>query len=289
MLTKLSNIRQIVLESGIKQISNMLNKNIYYLWHARCLVNGSQQLNNLFERKTVMKRQQSGFTLVEIAIVLVIIGLLLGGVLKGQELINSAKVKNMINDFRTVSSLVYSYQDRFKAFPGDQSLAQLNSAFGTDALIKDCTTTAGTCAKGNARLDGDWNSTAITTVATALQHETYVFWQHVRLANLATGATATDDPNFAPKNADGGPLGVESGLDSTGAAAPFIAGMRGSFYVCSGGILGRYVRQIDTTMDDGNTAGGNVRAVANNAARNATAIDTSAINEGQQYIVCAAF
>ena len=37
-----------------------------------------------------MKRRQSGFTLVEIAIVLVIIGLLLGGILKGQELINSA-------------------------------------------------------------------------------------------------------------------------------------------------------------------------------------------------------
>jgi len=42
-----------------------------------------------------MKRNQSGFTLIEIAIVLVIIGLLLGGVLKGQELINSAKVKNL--------------------------------------------------------------------------------------------------------------------------------------------------------------------------------------------------
>ncbi len=40
-----------------------------------------------------MKRNQSGFTLIEIAIVLVIIGLLLGGVMKGQELINSAKVK----------------------------------------------------------------------------------------------------------------------------------------------------------------------------------------------------
>jgi hypothetical protein len=42
-------------------------------------------------------------------------------------------------------------------------------------------------------------------------------------------------------------------------------------------------------MDDGNTAGGNVRAVAANATRNATAIETSNINEGQQYIVCAAF
>ncbi len=47
-----------------------------------------------------MKSQQSGFTLVEIAIVLVIIGLLLGGILKGQELINSAKVKNLANDIK---------------------------------------------------------------------------------------------------------------------------------------------------------------------------------------------
>ena len=49
-----------------------------------------------------MKRNQSGFTLIEIAIVLVIIGLLLGGVLKGQELINSAKVKNLATDFRNI-------------------------------------------------------------------------------------------------------------------------------------------------------------------------------------------
>ena len=48
-----------------------------------------------------MKRNQSGFTLIEIAIVLVIIGLLLGGVLKGQELINSAKVKNLVKAYQT--------------------------------------------------------------------------------------------------------------------------------------------------------------------------------------------
>ncbi|MDO9450951.1 MAG: prepilin-type N-terminal cleavage/methylation domain-containing protein, partial [Rugosibacter sp.] len=61
-----------------------------------------------------MRNKQSGFTLVEIAIVLVIIGLLLGGVLKGQELINSAKVKNMINDFRSTSTFIYAYQDKFR-------------------------------------------------------------------------------------------------------------------------------------------------------------------------------
>lgn len=227
-----------------------------------------------------MKKQQGGFTLVEIAIVLVIIGLLLGGVLKGQELINSAKVKNMINDFRTTSALVYGYQDRFRIFPGDQTQAQLNDAFGNNVATACTPVAAGLCTPNNGRLDGDWNSAAITD-------ETFVFWQHVRLANLATGATNTGDANYLPRNADGGRLGVESGVSGAGAAAPYIAGMRGAFYVCSDGILGRYVRQIDTTMDDGNTAGGSVQAVATGAARNAAAVATNAIVDGQQYTVCA--
>jgi len=67
--------------------------------------------------KKILKNRQSGFTLIEIAIVLVIIGLLLGGVLKGQEMINSAKVKNIANDFRQIPVYIYGYQDRFRAIP----------------------------------------------------------------------------------------------------------------------------------------------------------------------------
>lgn len=228
-----------------------------------------------------MKNQQGGFTLVEIAIVLVIIGLLLGGVLKGQELINSAKVKNMINDFRTTSALVYGYQDRFKSFPGDQSQTQLDAAFGTGIATACTPQAAGSCTANNGRVDGNWNDAALTS-------ETFTFWQHVRLANLATGATLTTDANYLPRNADGGRLGVESGISSAGAAAPYISGMRGSFYVCSDGVLGRYVRQIDTTMDDGNTAGGSVQAVPMESARGAASgVQTAAIVDGQQYIVCA--
>ncbi len=63
--------------------------------------------------------KQTGFTLIELAIVLVIIGLLLGGVLRGQELINSARVKNMARDFQNIQVYIYGYQDRFRALPGD--------------------------------------------------------------------------------------------------------------------------------------------------------------------------
>jgi prepilin-type N-terminal cleavage/methylation domain-containing protein len=223
-----------------------------------------------------MKNQQSGFTLVEIAIVLVIIGLLLGGILKGQELINSAKVKNMVSDFRTTQAMVYGYQDKFRAFPGDQNQGQLDGNF-----IPANTATAGTPGNNNGRLDGNWNDTATS--------ESFVFWQHVRLANLGTGPTSLADPNYRPRNADGGFIGIESGLDAAGVAAPFIAGMTGSFYVCSDGILGKYAKQIDSTMDDGNTDRGSVRVVGTGAARGTLPLDNAHIVDGTQYTVCAGF
>src|SRR5258706_11094880 len=57
--------------------------------------------------------------LVEIAIVLVIIGLLLGGILKGQEMITQAKIKNIMSDFSGISAAYHGYQDRYRAIPGD--------------------------------------------------------------------------------------------------------------------------------------------------------------------------
>src|SRR5438093_8442221 len=78
---------------------------------------------SVFNRK---RSTEMGFTLVEIAIVLVIIGLLLGGILKGQEMITQAKIKNVINDFNGVTVAITSYQDRYRAIPGDDRNATTN-------------------------------------------------------------------------------------------------------------------------------------------------------------------
>lgn len=219
-----------------------------------------------------MRKRQSGFTLVEIAIVLVIIGLLLGGVLKGQELINSAKVKNLANDFRSIASFAYAYQDRFRALPGDDAAANAHVTGGTVA------TTNGT--PGNARIEGTWNSVTITD-------ESYLFWQHVRLANLATGATNTADPGYIPRNADGGRIGVTGQAVFTGAPA-----WAANFFICSAGIQGRFARQIDTTIDDGNTATGTVRVLGTNAggelATSATFYTVTANDDPTLFTVCVA-
>ena len=143
-----------------------------------------------------MRSQQSGFTLVEIAIVLVIIGLLLGGILKGQELINSAKVKNLANDFRVIPTYIYAYQDKFKSLPGDDSQVVAHVAGSTLA-------TTPAAKQGNGVIDGNWNSNTNTD-------ESFLFWQHVRLSNLAAGPTDPADPTYIPKNAVGGNLGISS-------------------------------------------------------------------------------
>ena len=90
-------------------------------------------------------KKQSGFTLVEIAIVLVIIGLLLGGILKGQELINSARVRNMADQNSGIQAAYFGFIDRYRQVPGDWAAAAAAQAIG------DATVTLG--GNGNGRID----------------------------------------------------------------------------------------------------------------------------------------
>ncbi len=90
-------------------------------------------------------RKQAGFTLVEIAIVLVIIGLLLGGILKGQELINSARVRNMADQNSGIQAAYFGFIDRYRQVPGDWAAGTAAQAIG------DATVTLG--GNGNGRVD----------------------------------------------------------------------------------------------------------------------------------------
>jgi len=141
--------------------------------------------------------RQSGFTLIEIAIVLVIIGLLLGGVLKGQELITSARVRNLIAQQDGVKAAFFGFQDRFRAYAGDYSSA--------NTTLK--------CPTGNSCLNGNGNgivqnNAAQITVAGVQSevHEEILAWMHLASAGFLNGSysmglgDATSNDNNTPKN-----------------------------------------------------------------------------------------
>lgn len=217
----------------------------------------------------MMKRNGFGFTLIEIAIVLVIIGLLLGGVLKGQELINSAKVKNLAGDFRNIPLFIYGYQDKFRALPGDDANVSNHVNGGTN-----CTPAAANlCATGNGIIDGPWNASAAAS-------ESFVFWQHVRLAGLAPGTTDTSAADYLPRNAVGGAMGVTNMTNTA------IAGLKGSYIICSDSISGKFAKQLDITLDDGNTATGSMMITAVGTAIGGAAIPTGNIVDDMPYLVC---
>ncbi len=73
---------------------------------------------NLYQSEIPIKKQK-GFTLVEIAIVLVIVGLLIGGVMKGQEMINNTKLKRIQTDNAGIAAVMLFYRDRYMQIPGD--------------------------------------------------------------------------------------------------------------------------------------------------------------------------
>jgi len=82
------------------------------------------------------KNKQSGFTLVEIAIVMVIIGLLLGGVLKGQALIDNAKIRSVVNDMNGIQAAYYGYQDRMRVAPAADTDYNVTSATTFWGLVR---------------------------------------------------------------------------------------------------------------------------------------------------------
>ena len=214
-----------------------------------------------------MNARIRGFTLVELAIVMVIIGLLMGGILKGQELINNAKAKSEANDFKVVAAAYYGYVDRFHAVPGDDASATSHVGSGT------------TNGNGNGVIAGNWNAGSVTSCT----DESCLFWQHVRLAGLLSGTTVTTSGSFLPMNADSGRLGISG-------TTP-IKTLMGSFFVCSGNLTARMALQIDSILDDGVPTTGSVRAVdAGSAAFPADASGiTDPSTDTKYYIVCAGY
>lgn len=169
----------------------------------------------------------SGFTLVEIAIVLVIIGLLIGGVLKGQEMIKNAKIKRVMKNADEMRAAVFTYQDRFGYLPGDDPLATTHLA-GAAGVVNG---------------DGDG------IIEAAYDEDLFV---HLATLGLITGDPAAYLAGDFPSHPFGGTYYIRSAAVS-GKTTNWITYLTMPVDVALA---------IDTSLDDGGQTTGSIRASA---------------------------
>ena len=191
-------------------------------------------------------KNQKGFTLIEIAIVLVIIGLLLGGVLKGQELINTARVRALNNSVDGITAAWFGFQDRYRSLPGDYLQAT--------AILSLPGVSVGGDGNGKVGFDGVDEEPL----------ERGALWVHLGAAGYITGsytsATASIGPakydsssTLSPDNGFGVGMVIDfsqEAFSSTTSTHELLTGQ---------GIPGEVLAELDRKVDDGKPDSGSMQ------------------------------
>jgi prepilin-type N-terminal cleavage/methylation domain-containing protein len=217
-------------------------------------------------------RQQRGFSLPEIIIVLALIALLVGGMVLGSGLVAQSRIKSLANDFYGLAVAVAIYADRYGALPGDDPQAELRWA----GKAKNGT--------GDRRISGTYESpppasdplTTLTIDATT--GESLNFWWHLRLADLVVAPPPSVTQVAQPLNHFYGVVGVEWGA----LGFPGLA-------VCAANLPGDVAIGIELRLDDGNPRRGTIRAAKqtyDNQPLAASDTTVTAFTAADKYILC---
>lgn len=134
--------------------------------------------------------KHQGFTLIEMAIVLLVIALITGFSLKGSELIYNAKIKHLENQYHEIKIAVESYYDRYKYLPGDDPFAK-ERWYNNDPSYNG---------NGNYKIEGEFNESSD-------HFESRKAWGHLRAAKFISGSS---EDSSQPHNKFGGIVGVSA-------------------------------------------------------------------------------
>ena len=151
--------------------------------------------------------KKNGFSLVELSIVLVILGLLAGGVLSGQSLIRAAELRSVTTEFERYSAAIYSFQDKYFALPGDMNNA--TNFWGRAEAVADCVSNASVAVSTNGKGTCDGNGDGQVTPATGggVYGEPFGFWKQLANAGLIEGS-------YNGKAGPGGRFDAQPGTNS---------------------------------------------------------------------------
>jgi prepilin-type N-terminal cleavage/methylation domain-containing protein len=189
-----------------------------------------------------MGRDQSGVTLIEIAIVLAIMGLLLGGVLKGQEMITSARVRSLIAMNDAIRGAYFGFVDRYRAAPGDYDHATVNIA---NVATGACTGNG----NGNGRIE-----------AGGAENESVLAWEHLSRAGFIAGSY-TCNPVESAATTPTNPFAVPIQIiwDNLFDDAHGLSGTPRPNLKSGDQIPSDILAEVDRKIDDGSATGGNIR------------------------------
>jgi len=195
------------------------------------------------------RSRNGGFTLVEISIVLVIIGLILGGILNAQSVIRNAQTKDTIKAFNDMTAAAQQFFDRYGMWPGDYS----NAVASLPGMIAPC---AGVNGTGNGTL------TAAESICAT---------QHMILAGMLKGTVGTAitlrSSTFSVTGRAALPAVITPNIP-----ANWVNVVRVQVLDCDIAV------QLDRALDDGNTNTGNFRTALNNCGATGTdQIETTAV------------
>lgn len=192
---------------------------------------------------------QSGFTLIELSIVLAIIAVIAGGIMAGQSLLDAANIRAVVADVNKYRTAVESFQGKYSGLPGD--LRNARDFFGAS-----CGVDADAC-------NGDGNGSINNT------DESYRAWQHLELADMVEqsftgllGSGCTPDVNVPVS-----PMGAGAGFGFTNNASSYLTnrpsfvsllvlGSNDSSYCIGAAVSVDNAYQIDLKTDDGNPVAG---------------------------------
>lgn len=207
--------------------------------------------NEMTHTSLIEKKSQAGFTLVELAIVMIIIGLLIGGVLKGQELIGNAEVAATASQVEAFDAATTTFNDIYDGLPGDLAQAQVR--------IPNC----GTCANGDGNgILGGGNP------GTASSGERDAYWNHMHFADLIGGvqAVAGGTPGFVESEIEGEYTVGSFAGGTLGANASAFRGLYATISRAGGAAAGNdtltasQAARLDRKLDDGQSNSGSVFA-----------------------------